>query len=622
MKRNPSNDALRTTYKQLVCEYRTAVNDFECKRESELINSRNVNSFYKYVNSRLHNSNTSSVLMNSGTFVSSDYDKAEVFNSYFNSVNVDDDGKLPNFPRRAEANVSLDAVEFTKEKVHRVIKKLKPKLTRDPDGFSPYLVKQLITGLSSPLSLLFNSFLSVGRIPASWKNSIITPIYKKGPSSDPANYRPVSLTSVFGKLMERVIAVDMTNYLLTNKLLNPSQHGFLSKRSTLTNLIESVNDWTISIENKVHNRVAYIDFSRAFDSVSHAKLLHKLKSYGIDGVLLDWIADFLSERLHCTRVGNVLSSPCFIRSGVVQGSCLGPLLFLVYINDLMDLFNADVNCKLYADDVKLYTEIMSVNDMFCFQDCLDSLYQWSDVWQLSISCQKCCIIDVGKPVIASNECRCFLGTEFVREPECVSDLGVTIDKKLCFNEHIANITRKAHQRANLIHRCFTSKNIDLLVKAFKTYVRPMLEYNSPVWSPSLKKDIILVESVQRRFTKRLPGLSIMTYHSRLKLLNLESLELRRLRSDLSLVYKILFGIVCIDSDALFTVRNQPHLRGHNYTVVKPRFVTSVRRGFFSTRVINMWNNLPADTTNFSSLCKFCASVTKDYLLTFGTVYFM
>jgi len=153
----------------------------------------------------------------------------------------------------------------------------------------------------------------------------------------------------------------------------------------------------------------------------------------------------------------------------------------------MDLFNADVNCKLYADDVKLYTEIMSVNDMFCFQDCLDSLYQWSDVWQLSISCQKCCIIDVGKPVIASDECRCFLGTEFVREPECVSDLGVTIDKKLCFNEHIANITRKAHQRANLIHRCFTSKNIDLLVKAFKTYVRPMLEYNSPVWSPSLKK---------------------------------------------------------------------------------------------------------------------------------------
>ena len=139
--------------------------------------------------------------------------------------------------------------------------------------------------------------------------------------------------------------------------------------------LESVNDWTISIENKVHNRVAYIDFSRAFDSVSHAKLLHKLKSYGFDGILLEWIADFLTDRLHCSRVGNVLSSPRYIRSGVVQGSCLGPLLFLIYINDLLD-FNAGVTCKLYADDVKLYTDIVSTTDWFRFQDCLDSVYKW------------------------------------------------------------------------------------------------------------------------------------------------------------------------------------------------------------------------------------------------------
>ena len=122
---------------------------------------------------------------------------------------------------------------------------------------------------------------------------------------------------------------------------------------------------------------------------------------------------------------------------------------------------------------------------------------------------------------------------------------------------IANITRKAHQRANLSHRCFISQNTDLLVRAFKTYVRPMLEYNSPVLSPSLTKDIILVESVQRRFTKRIPGLATMTYHSRLiKLLNLESLEVRRLRSDLALVYQILFGVLSINSDTLFMLRSE------------------------------------------------------------------
>ena len=287
----------------------------------------------------------------------------------------------------------------------------------------------------------------------------------------------------------------------------------------------------------------------------------------------------------------------------------------------MDVFNADVNCKLYADDVKLYTEVRSMSNLFCFQDCLDALYHWSLVWQLPISCHKCCIIDIGKPVLARDECRCYLGTELLGEPECVSDLGVTIVKNLCFSDHIANITRKAHQRANLIHRCFISKNIDLLVRAFKTYVRPILEYNSPVWSPSLKKDIILVESVQRRFTKRIPGLDTMTCHSRLKLLNLESLEVRRLRSDLAFAYKILFGATCINSYTLFMPKNQPHLRGHKYTLMKSRYACQVRRGFFSTRVVNIWNNLPADTTDFSSLCKFRSSVTTSYLLRFCTVYF-
>ena len=170
--------------------------------------------------------------------------------------------------------------------------------------------------------LLFNSFMSVGDIPSSWHKAIIISMYKRGPSSDPANYRPVSLTSMFGKIVERVIAADMIDYLLRNNLLNVSQHGFLSKRSTLTNVLESFDDWTISIENKFPNRVAHIDFSRASDSVSHPKLLHKLKSYGIDDILLDWVAIFLSGRSHCTKVENVYSSFQCIYSGVVRRSCM------------------------------------------------------------------------------------------------------------------------------------------------------------------------------------------------------------------------------------------------------------------------------------------------------------
>jgi len=154
--------------------------------------------------------------------------------------------------------------------------------------------------------------------------------------------------------MERVVASEMLRYLLKNRLLSADQHGFWSKRSTLTNLLESVNDWSVSIQNKLHNQVAYIDFSRAFDFVSHPKLLHKLKSYGLNGSLLHWIS-FLSNRIHCTRVGNAYSSFKHIRSGVVQGGCLGQLLFLIFINDITDNLRSPFKCKMYADDVKLYT---------------------------------------------------------------------------------------------------------------------------------------------------------------------------------------------------------------------------------------------------------------------------
>jgi len=153
--------------------------------------------------------------------------------------------------------------------------------------------------------------------------------------------------------------------LLTNNLLHASQRRFLSKRSTQTNLLESVNEWSITIENKLKNRIAYIDFTRAFDSVSHQKLLHKLKAYGFGGTLLDWITDFLVGRTHCTRVGNEHSSFLPIRSGVIQGICLRPLLFLMFINDITDIFNDSVVCKLYADDMKLYTVAKSVADNNC-----------------------------------------------------------------------------------------------------------------------------------------------------------------------------------------------------------------------------------------------------------------
>ena len=175
-----------------------------------------------------------------------------------------------------------------------------------------------------------------------------------------------------------------------------------------------------------------------------------------------------------------------------------------------------VSCTQTMWSSTVYTELRYAGDSYCFQDCLDHMYQWSVTRQLQISSQKCCVVDVSKSTAADDGYPCCLGNERLTVSENVRDLGVVVDSHLCFSEHIANIVRKAHQRANLIHRCFTSKNPDLLVKAFKVHVRPILEFNSPVWSPSLLKDILVVESVQRKFTKRISSMPGLSYYSRLQ----------------------------------------------------------------------------------------------------------
>ena len=185
--------------------------------------------------------------------------------------------------------------------------------------------------------------------------------------------------------MERVVVKYVSDYLYEHKLINRQQHGFITRRSTSSNLLETLNDWTLGIDNGDCITVAYIDFAKAFDSVSHQKLLYKLLNYGISGNLLEWIKNFLCERLQCTKVGNTLSPYMYLTSGVIQGSCLGPLLFVIYINDVVTLFGHGCVCKLYADDLKLYMRMNSTHCAAELQNSLDRLAYWSQMWQLNIS---------------------------------------------------------------------------------------------------------------------------------------------------------------------------------------------------------------------------------------------
>ena len=468
--------------------------------------------------------------------------------------------------------------------------------------------------LASPLNSIFNISLSTSKLPSTWKTALITPIFKKGLPSDPSNYRPISLTSSACKLLESSIKDHLTDHLICNNLISKHQFGFLSKRSTVTQLLECCNAWQSNLSLKQQTEVVYLDFAKAFDSVSHPKLLHKLECYGITGLTLKWIGDFLTNRTQAVKVGSSISSYTSVSSGVPQGSVLGPILFLVFINDICNILDSDVVAKLFADDVKLFINISDESSGRKIQTSLDNISIWCKSWQLHLSPTKCAVLSLGPKKF---EIDFSINGIIIPRATFVTDLGISIDPKLSFHDHINKMCAKASQRSALILKCFTSREPKLLIKAFCTFVRPLLEYASVVWSPYLLCMIDKIESVQRHFTKRLRGLYNIPYTNRLAILGIDSLELRRLKADLCMYFRILKNQVDLDSKTFFNIANSKfNTRGHPLKLLKPHSISNVQLNFFNHRAINAWNNLSAVIVQQPNIKSFKATLNSSSLINF------
>ena len=244
--------------------------------------------------------------------------------------------------------------------------------------------------------------------------------------------------------------------------------------------------------------IVYLDYAKAFDSVIHNKLLYKLSCYGVCHMLLDWIRDFLSEHMQCVRIGSSLSSYCKVLSGVPQGSVLGPVLFVIFVNDIVDCAAHSVCVKMFADDTKVYTIISDECSSDRLQSSLDYICSWSDHWQLKLSPSKCTVMRMNSsrvnsasfPDVKYNVCGSSLPSV-----STVTDLGVRYDTHLSFRPHINTIVAKASLGAKLILKCFTTRNPNILCKAFCAFVRHILEFSSEIWNPYFKVDVKKIESV-------------------------------------------------------------------------------------------------------------------------------
>ena len=440
-------------YSRLAIEYKQALAKFERENECDLIASRDLSRLYGYVKSRLGSSSKVSTLVDHlGKICTSDKEKSEALNHQFSSVFTLDDDFTPNFETVTEDSVS---VKIEDGDVFNLLQNLSSSFAICPDFLPAVFYKKLCSVLYQPLAIVFRISYESGCLPSMWKSAIVIPIPKKGASKKPADFRPVSLTCTPCRLLEALFRNKMIDFLMYHGLISKEQHGFMKQRSTSTQMLECLFDWSSCIGKSVSVDIVYLDLAKAFDSVCHRKLLLKLEKLGIRGRLLAWMSEFLSGRTQRVNVNGCLSDVAAVISGVPQGSVLGPLLFLLYINDMTLTLPNGIVIKLFADDCKVYVALTKPDSSNKLSLALTNIFDWLRSWQLKLSYEKCAVLHLGSRNPRNDY---YIGNTIVSRCGSYRDLGIIVDEKLNFREHCNSIIRKAYQRINIIFRSFVTSD--------------------------------------------------------------------------------------------------------------------------------------------------------------------
>ena len=567
----------------------------------------NPKEFYDYVRRKKVLTNSLGPLYReNGQHTDDENEIANILNDYFASVftNEDNTAQPPAVPSHDEA-ATIDSFTISEIDILRVINKMKVNKTPGPDKISPRILKEVKHEITKPLSMIFNKSLTFGKVPNEWKLANVTPIFKKGDKSQPKNYRPISLTSVACKLMETLIRDKLVNFLEENKIIKDSQHGFRNKRSCLTNLLDFYSDVYNMYDDTRAVDVIYLDFQKAFDKVPHIRLLSKIHGHGIRGNIHRWLGDWLSERKQRVVINGNSSDWRDVISGVPQGSVLGPILFIIYVNDIDDGITSKIT--KFADDTKIASKITTTEDRENLQSDLDRLSNWAQKWQMNFNVDKCKVLHIGSN---NDQVGYSMNGAELSKVDQERDLGVLISKDLKPSLQCKEVIKTANKLIGFIGRTFEHKSEKVIRTLYNSLVRPHLEYCVQFWSPYYRKDIDKLERVQRRVTKMIPRLRNKPYEERLKELNLFSLSKRRLRGDLIEVFKMFKGFDNLNVDDYLTVDRTHATRSNGYKIVGKRFTSNEAKHFFFNRIVNVWNGLPANIADCKTIETFKKRLDK------------
>lgn len=552
---------------------------------------------------------------------------AELFNSYFASVFTTSSEDLCPSTFHPIPGPVLEHLEIPTDAVLTSLKQLDVNKASGPDGIPARLIKETAEQIAPSLARLFNKSLEHATIPEDWKLANVVPVYKKGKKELVENYRPISLLAIISKVFERCVLAGLKDHLF--HLINRVQHGFIPGRSCVSQQTTVLDYIDSQLDNGKQTDVIYLDMSKAFDKVDHTLLLTKLSHFNIGGRLHDWFRSYLAERRQRITILGSTSKKLPVTSGVPQGSILGPMLFLLFVNDLPDVVNSS-SIACYADDTKIYKRIDSISDSTDLQTDLENLVLWSESSGLLFNRTKSKCQHITRKQSPTHFSYSIKG-EDLESCNSERDLGVSISSDLTWSKQVNEQCAKANKLPGFVYRSSRDiKNINTRRTLYLAIVRPHLGYATQVWSPQTIGLIRQVERVQRRATKyilKLPFRCDAEYKDRLKLAELLPISYWHEMLDIIFFFKAINGLIQVDSEVLPVVRDtgratrsSSNNKAAIFTQRRPVKTATYQRSFF-VRVCRIWNTLPEPLRDTSvSLSTYRKSVLNYYQEALKSVY--
>ena len=630
---------ISTKIKNLQDAYKNSFFDEKRLAESLATSKIKTNSkyFFKYANRFRKTLSSPSLLLDKDDVLINDPKSiANKLQDHFRSVfsNPKNNLEMALKIKKPEIKYPISQFSLSKNDIVKAIDEIKMDSAAPHSEIPAKVFKNCKAALSLPLQIFWKKSFISGTVPQCYKAQQIVPIHKKGPKTDPTNYRPVSLTPHEIKIFERSLRNKLVFYFESNNILNQNQHGFRKNFSCMTQLIQHVDTILNHLINDSTEEVdsVYIDYSKAFDKIDHKILIRKLEIYQLSEPYIKWIRNFLSDRKQYVLLNNFKSYETDVISGVPQGSVLGPLLFILFINDLSDNIS-NSSLLTFADDTKITHPIGCANDSILLQNDLNLVIEWSQNNNMTLNknkfelmCHRIKKESLTDEILSLKELpfnHVFHEYEvdndtFISPSGCVKDLGVMINSKLDWEDHIFSLTKFGKRLTSWLLNVFFTRDKEVMLTLFNSIVRSKLEYCSPVWDPYKLKHINSIEQIQRSFTKKIKFMKDLDYWQRIKSLKIMSLQRRREKLTILLVWKIKNHLAPNNINMIFSQNPSIETRSNIETALTPPLpkcrgkIISVYENSFGIKATKLWNKLPSKLTKIESLSLF-RSKLDEYL---------